>query len=82
MKFIPDIWKTMSARAINPTFDGLLALGSRVGWKAKKGEAKLPAEMVRQMLLEAYQQGAQAALRMAEEVDGEIDQPDTEPEVA
>lgn len=70
MTFIQEIWARMGDNfiaALAPVFE----TGRRIGFKFKRGELKLPEDMVKGMLREAYIQGARDALKMAAHIDGE-----------
>lgn len=70
MKYIPEIWKQMSEKYAE-SYDAQMAPFMRFGFKKKKGEVAIPADMVRNMIRLAYEQGAEMALNMANEIDVE-----------
>ncbi len=69
MEYLKDIWVEMTARYAKALDDQFFALARRVGFKAKRGELKVPESVVRELVANAYHDGARAALAMAKEVD-------------
>lgn len=70
MKYIREIWVTMTARYTKAFDDEFVPLATRVGFKAKRGEVKVPITVMREIVAQAYHDGARAALAMAADVDG------------
>lgn len=71
MKFVNEIWQKMAAKYQDAFDKEVMPMANSIGFKFKKGEAKFPASLVREAIGEAYRAGAEAALKMAAELDGE-----------
>jgi hypothetical protein len=71
MEYIVEIWKRLSDRYIQQMNDSIGGLARGLGFKKKKGEPTVPWSVVEELVADAYRQGAQAALKMAAELDGE-----------
>lgn len=66
MQFIREIWQGQAKKYVE-SFQKVVPLNMR--FKPNKGEQTIPRSLVDEMVRDAYYQGAETALKMAEEID-------------